>query len=77
MSGLECDADLAVGLKAADAWPVTSARIYHNERPALRIHFDPFWGHNADKDIIHCSIKLPAIHNEFHLIIEDMRSRLS
>ena len=38
--GLEGDADLAVGLEAADARSVSGARIDHHERPQLRIDLD-------------------------------------
>ena len=40
MAGLERDADLAVGLEAADPGPVPGARIDDDEGPARRIDLD-------------------------------------
>src|SRR4030095_15759342 len=38
MAGPEGDADLAVVLHAADAWPVSGTRIEHDEGPLMRIN---------------------------------------
>ena len=48
MAGLERDADLAVGLEAADARAVPGARIDHDERTAGRID-----GHALRRDDAH------------------------
>ncbi len=40
MAGLERDADLAVGLEAADAGAVPGARVDDDEWPARRIELD-------------------------------------
>ena len=40
MAGLERDADLAVGLEAADAGAVAGARVDDNERPPRQVDFD-------------------------------------
>ena len=37
VTGLECDADFAVGLEPADAGAVPGARIDDDERPARRV----------------------------------------
>ncbi len=76
MSGLERDADFAVGLESADARAVTCARINHDERPPLWIYFDPLRRHDPREDIVHWPFELPAVHHEFHLVIEHVRSGL-
>ena len=76
MPGLERDADLAVGLEAADARAVACARVNYNERPALWVNFDPYRGHNPREDVVHWPIEIAAVHHEFHLVIEHVRSGL-
>ena len=52
MSGLEGNADLAVGLEAADARPMSGARIDDDEGAAGRVDFDALRRDNADESVV-------------------------
>ena len=53
MPGLEGNADLAVGLEAADAGAMPGARIDDDEGPAERIDLDPCRRNDPHERIVH------------------------
>ena len=76
MTRLEGDADLAVGLEAADAGPVPGTRIDDDERPARRIDFDTRRRNDSHEPIIDRAIKRSAVEHQLDLIVEHMGNRL-
>ena len=76
VTGFKSDADLAVGLEAANTGAVSGARIDDDKRPARRIDLDTGRRDNADKTIVDRLVELAAVGNEFHLVIEHMRGCL-
>ena len=72
MAGLHRDADLAVGLEAADARTVAGARVDHDERPAGRVDLDAARRLDAHQSIIHRSLQVAAVGDQLDLIIENM-----
>jgi hypothetical protein len=52
MAGLQCDADLAVGLEAADARPVPGARVDNDERTPPRIDIDSLRRDDARERVV-------------------------
>ena len=72
MAGLEGDADLAVGLEAADARAVAGARIDDDERPARRIDLDALRRNDAHQHVVDRPLERAAVDDEFHL---DSRAR--
>ena len=73
MAGFECNADLAVGLEAADAGTVAGSRIDDDEWPQLRIDLDAVGRNDAHKGIIYRPIELAAVHDQFDLVVEHVR----
>ena len=73
MTGLECNADLAVGLEAANARTVAGARIDDDKRPQLRIDVDAVGRDDPHKSIIYGPLQLTAVHNQFDLVVEHVR----
>src|SRR5262249_41310965 len=61
VTGLECDADFAVGLEAADAGTVPRARVDDDEGPARRIEFDAGRRDDAHESIVHRALERPAV----------------
>ena len=76
MTGLHRDADLAVRLESADARPVAGTRIDHHERAALVIDLHAAWWCNAHQRVIDRLLKRPAVDDQLHGIVEDMRCGL-
>ncbi len=76
MPGLERNADLAVGLEAADARTVSGARIDDDERTARRIDLDALRRHDPHQNVVDRPVQLPAVHHEFHLVVEHVRGGL-
>ena len=73
MAGFKCNADFAVGLESANSRTVTGARIDDDKGPQLRIDVDAVGRDNPHKSVIYRPLKLTAIDNQFHLVIEHMR----
>ena len=73
MAGFECNADLAVGLEAANARTVAGARIDDDKRPQLRINIDAVGRNDPHKRIIDGPLQLSAIHDQFDLVVEHVR----
>ena len=73
MTGLECDADFAVGLESADAGTVSGARVNDNERPQLRIDFDASGRNDARKHIVHRALERASIDNKLRFVVEHVR----
>ncbi len=73
MAGLERDADLAVGLEAADARAMAGARIDDDERPAGRIDFDAFRRNDPDERVVDRPLERAAVDDEFHRVFEHVR----
>src|SRR6185503_3434679 len=76
MAGLQNDADFAVGLEAANAGSVPGAWIHDDKRPARWIDFDTGRRDNPRQAIVDRPIKLPAVDNQFDLVVQNMRRRL-
>src|SRR4029079_4203426 len=76
VTGLEYDADLAVGLEAADAGTVPGPRIDDNEWAARWVDLN-FLGRNyARENIVDRTGQLSAIDDELYLKVENMRRGL-
>ena len=73
MTGLECNADLTVGLEAANARTVAGARIDDDKRPQLRIDVDAVGRDDPHKSIIYGPVQLAAVHNQLDLVVEYVR----
>src|SRR5215211_5527027 len=76
MAGLEHNADLAVGLEAADAGSMSGARIDDDERTAGRIDVDPFRRNDPDQNIIDRPLECAAVDDELCRVVEHVRSDL-
>ena len=76
MAGLEGDADLAVGLEAADAGAVSGARIDDDERPPRRIDLDARRRNDAHEAVVDRPIERAAVDDELDLVVEHMRRGL-
>src|SRR4029077_11227570 len=76
MTGLEGDADLAVGLEAADAGAVPGARIDDHAWPALGINFGTLRRPHPDQAVVPRTVEGAAVEHQFDVVFEDMRSGL-
>ena len=76
MSGLEGDADLAVGLEAADPRAMPGARIDHHERPAQGIDVNACRRNDPHEAIIDRSLQRAAVNDQLYLVFENMRRSL-
>ncbi len=76
MAGLEGDADLAVGLEAADARAMAGARIDDDERPARRIDLNALRRNDPHEPIVDRPLQRAAVNDELDLVIEHMRRSL-
>ena len=76
MPRLERDADLAVGLEAADPRPMSRARIHHHEGTPRRIDRDPLGRHDASQGVIDGPVELPAVHHQLDRVVEHVRRGL-
>ena len=76
MAGLEGDADLAVGLEAADAGAVPGARIDDDEGAPRRIDRHAFRRHDAHEGVIDRPRERAAVDDELGLVVEHVRRRL-
>ena len=72
--GFKSDADLAVGLEAANTGAVAGARIDNDKWPARRIDLDAGRRDNPHKAVVDRLVELAAVDDEFDLIIEHVRS---
>ena len=70
MAGLECDADFAVGLEAADARAVPGARIHDDEWPQLWIDFGSLRRNDAHKSIVHRPVERASVDDQLGLVVE-------
>ena len=64
MPGFERNADLAVGLEAADARAVAGAWVDDDERPAREIELDAGRRNDPHKRVVDRSIERPAVNEE-------------
>jgi hypothetical protein len=78
VAGLQRDADLAVGLEAADAGTVARTRIDHDERHlAAILNFRRAFGRdNADERIVDRALEPPSVDQDFDPEAQDMRGLL-
>src|SRR6202008_2629627 len=79
IAGMACfhgDANLAVGLEAADARTMTGARVDHNEGAPRGIDLNSRRRLDAHQAIIHRPRQIPPIGDQLHLIVEYMRNSL-
>src|SRR5262249_8528073 len=75
VTGAHGDADLAVDLEAADARPVSGARIEDDERAFASIDRHPGRRHDAYQEIVDRPIERPPVQD--HLVLEDEQWRLA
>jgi hypothetical protein len=73
MPGFERDADLAVGLEAADSRAVSGARIDDDERPPGRIDLDARRRFHPHETIVDRPLERSAIDDQLHLVVEHVR----
>ena len=76
MAGLEGDADLAVGLEAADAGAVPGARIDHDKGAPRRIDRDALRRDDAHEGVIDRPLERAAVDDELGLVVEHVRRGL-
>src|SRR5262249_59646982 len=80
MSELERIADLADRLEAADARPLTGARVDDDHRPLALVELDACRGNDADQRVIDRPWQLVAAHHNLEIIdqngIDRMRPHL-
>ena len=76
MSGLEGDADLAVGLEAADPRAMPGSRVDHDERPAQRIDLNACGRNDPHQAIIDRAFQRTAVNDQLYLVFENMRRSL-
>ena len=76
MTGLHGDADFAVGLEAANPGAMTRARIDDDERTAIEIDLHALWRDDAHQDVVDGRFEFPAVDDQFHGVIQDMRRGL-
>ena len=73
---LQGNADLALGLEAADARPVPGARIDDDERTLPGVDLHAARRDDADQDIVDRPRQLAAVHHELGLELQDVGRRL-
>ena len=71
---LHGDADLAVGLKAANTRTVARARIDDDKRPSRRIDLDARGRHNPHQGVVDRPIKPAAVDDKLGFVVEDVRN---
>src|SRR5262249_5906822 len=76
MPGLECNADFAVGLEAADAGAVAGARVDDDEGPARRVKFGARRWNHPHEAVVDRPIERPAVEHQLHLVIEHVGNGL-
>src|SRR5262245_58596576 len=76
MAGLEGDADLAVGLEAADPWPMAGARVDNDEGTSHRIDRDGLGRNDPCKHVIDRPVERATVNHQFGFIVENIRSLL-
>ena len=76
MTGLDRDADLAVGLEPANTRAVAGPRIDDDERPLPLIEVEVARWHNTRQDIVHWACELAPVHDELNLEFQDVRGGL-
>jgi hypothetical protein len=76
MTGMERDADFAVGLEAADAGTVSGARIDDDKGPLLGVDLDALGRNDAHQPVIDGPFQPAAIHDQFGGIAEHIRRGL-
>jgi hypothetical protein len=73
MPRLERDTDFTVSFEPPNPRAVSCARINDDEWPPRGIEFHTHRRQNPRERVVNRSIKLAAIDNEFHLIVEHVR----
>src|SRR6266487_538392 len=73
MPGLERDANLAIGLEAANARAMPCARVDNDEGAESQIEFDALRRNDARERIIHRPIELPTVQYELDIIVKHVR----
>ena len=73
MTGLECDADFAVGLEAANSGPVPGAWINDDKRPQLGIDFDSGGRDDAHKHIVDRPLQRASVDHKLGFVVENVR----
>src|SRR5262249_25417012 len=76
MPGLECHADFAVGLEAADAGAVAGARVDDDERPARRVGLEPRRRNPLQEAVVARPLERPAVDEQLPLVVEYVWNRL-
>ena len=77
MPGLHRDADLAVGLEAADARAVAGARVDDDERPLPGVDLHPLGRDDAGEQVVDRAGEGAAVEDELGLVVEDVRRELA
>ena len=76
VAGLHRDADLAVGLEAADARSMPRPRVDDHERPLLRVDRHALGRRDAREQVVHRPLQPPAVEDELSLVVEYVRRDL-
>ena len=76
MPGLHRDANLAVGLEAADPGAVAGARVDDHERPLPRVDLDALGRQDADEQVIDRPLEPSAVEHQIGLVVEHVRRDL-
>src|SRR5262249_15882721 len=73
---LECNADFAVGLEAADAGAVAGARVDDDEGPARGVEFDSRGRNHSHETVVDRPIKRLATEDQLHVLGEYVWNRV-
>ena len=76
MAGAHRHAQFAVGLEAADARSVASARVHHHERAFFRVDYDAFRRLDPNQPVIDRTLQGPAVQHQLVFETEHVRHRL-
>lgn len=77
VAGAQGDPDLAVGLEAADARPVSGPRIEHHEWPLARIGGHVLGEQDADQPVVDRPLEIASRHDRLEGEVEYVRHRLA
>ncbi|MFK4515631.1 hypothetical protein ABIF20_002996 [Bradyrhizobium japonicum] len=76
MPRLHGDADLAIGLEAADAGSMAGARIDHDEWTPTHVDLNILRRNDAHQRVVDRFVQLSAVRDQFSSILQHMRRGL-
>ena len=76
MTRLKCDADFTVSLEAADAGPMSGARIHNDERPQRLVDPDVRRRNDPGEHVVDRRIERTSVDYQLRIVTQDMRRSL-